>query len=693
MGQHPDSYRKATKAITDAPNLRDTMAQQCSGCAFYKRIEGTGDGVCEKYEFQPAPYYVCDAFELPAAPDVAEQVVEALVEAAAEVPMAEMYADTGKAMVAYGGELKALGNGKVSGYLVRYTAKGDYDLTLDRFDANTDTGIHDSVPVFYHHGLDTVMGKRILAKASLTRDPFGVWAETQLSLRDEYEKFIYQQTEAGKMGWSSGVPAHLIERQPEGKGALIKMWHIAEASITPTPAEPRNTVVSLKSLQNIPLTANPEAEAEAGVTTPAPQATVTASDAVNLTQIVGQPTKENQQMEGTEFKSIVTDALAPIAERLGKVENALKAEPPLNGNGTTNITVISDPADRPFKSIAAQLFAVKHYTLTKQDSEYPRLKGLKHLEMENLKATGASEAIPGDGGFLLEPTLTKEILAPMHEVSQFTAGVTPMTVSTNSNSGTIPGVDETSRVDGSRWGGIRAYWLAEGGTKVASRPTFREITWKLKKIAVLSVATDELLQDATQYSQILRQGAGEELAFKVNDAVFEGNGVSQPLGVMNSPALITVARTTGSKILGDDISALWNRMDPRSRARATWYIGNDSQPQLDNLFAVGSTAVLYPYASIQNGIQTLYGRPVVVTEYNQTLNTTGDILLADMSQYYLWSKGDTQEETSMHVYFTTDETAFRFVYRVDGLPVANSAITPFHGSTTTSPFVVLGSAT
>jgi hypothetical protein len=39
--------------------------------------------------------------------------------------------------------------------------------------------------------------------------------------------------------------------------------------------------------------------------------------------------------------------------------------------------------------------------------------------------------------------------------------------------------------------------------------------------------------------------------------------------------------------------------------------------------------------------------------------------------------------------FLTDETIFRFIYRVDGQPKWNSPLTPAHGAITTSPYVVL----
>jgi HK97 family phage major capsid protein len=67
-------------------------------------------------------------------------------------------------------------------------------------------------------------------------------------------------------------------------------------------------------------------------------------------------------------------------------------------------------------------------------------------------------------------------------------------------------------------------------------------------------------------------------------------------------------------------------------------------------------------------------------------------MLASLSQYQTITNGGIQAASSMHVLFTTDEMAFRFIYRVDGAPLWHSALTPFKGSATQSPFVVLSSA-
>ena len=89
---------------------------------------------------------------------------------------------------------------------------------------------------------------------------------------------------------------------------------------------------------------------------------------------------------------------------------------------------------------------------------------------------------------------------------------------------------------------------------------------------------------------------------------------------------------------------------------------------------------------------SLYGAPYIEVEYPSALGTTGDLMLASLSQYQMINKGGVQSASSIHVNFTSDETAFRFIYRTDGQPLWNSALTPFDAGDTLSPFVVLTAA-
>jgi HK97 family phage major capsid protein len=86
----------------------------------------------------------------------------------------------------------------------------------------------------------------------------------------------------------------------------------------------------------------------------------------------------------------------------------------------------------------------------------------------------------------------------------------------------------------------------------------------------------------------------------------------------------------------------------------------------------------------------MLGKPVIAIEQAASVGTEGDVIFADLGQYIVGDKGGLNSATSIHVAFTTDQTAFRFIYRVNGEPVWHQPLTPYKGtSDTLSPYVTL----
>jgi len=77
-----------------------------------------------------------------------------------------------------------------------------------------------------------------------------LWYEAQIEMNDEYNKMILELAKQGKLGFSSGSASHMVERERKGLGSEIKRWTLAEASLTPRPAESRNMAV-VKSLEEM----------------------------------------------------------------------------------------------------------------------------------------------------------------------------------------------------------------------------------------------------------------------------------------------------------------------------------------------------------------------------------------------------------------------------------------------------------
>ena len=310
------------------------------------------------------------------------------------------------------------------------------------------------------------------------------------------------------------------------------------------------------------------------------------------------------------------------------------------------------------------------------------------------RATGINESVPSDGGFLVPMEYSKELLKDSYDAS-FVAKKTKKSP-VKGNGMTYKRIDQTSRVEGSRHGGMQIYWLNEGGTVTPTRPKFREMELKLKKIIGMYYASDEILEDAIALEADINEIFIDEFAFKIDDAVINGSGSGMPLGIMKSPCLIEVAKESGqaaTTLLYENLVKMWSRMWAPSRRNAVWYINQDVEPQLLTMsLAVGvGGAPVYMAASGASGTPyaTLFGRPIIPIEQCQTLGTKGDVIFADPTKYKMIDKNSLNKSTSIHVQFTTDETAFRFTYRADGTPTWNSALTPAHGTNTLSPFVTL----
>jgi HK97 family phage major capsid protein len=150
---------------------------------------------------------------------------------------------------------------------------------------------------------------------------------------------------------------------------------------------------------------------------------------------------------------------------------------------------------------------------------------------------------------------------------------------------------------------------------------------------------------------------------------------------------------TADTVVNNNIVKMWSRMFARNRANSVWFINQEIEPQLHTMSLTvgtgGSTTYLPPNGLSDSPYSTLYGRPVIPIEQASALGDLGDIIFADMSQYMLIDKGGLKTDSSMHVRFLYGEQTFRFIFRIDGQSLWNSALTPYKGAATLSPFVSL----
>lgn len=302
----------------------------------------------------------------------------------------------------------------------------------------------------------------------------------------------------------------------------------------------------------------------------------------------------------------------------------------------------------------------------------------------------ANEGSGADGGYLVPTEFSRDIFTTSYNAVDALLPMTDLTP-VQGNSMAFP-VDETTP-----WGasGVKAYWTNEAAAMNQSKPEFDPAVLRLNKLTALVPVTDELLADSGAIGSYLTTKTPEAITWKTNEALWNGDGIGKPKGFFQSGALITVNKEgsqAAGTVLRQNITKMRARLPAASYRRAIWMINNDVLPQLDELAYGQATtnAAIYNPVGGEFGYGTLLGRPVMVTQHNESIGAKGDIALVDWKMYRAITKaGGIETATSMHFWFDQGLTAFRAIFRVAGQSAVTKAVTPNKGSNTLSPIVVL----
>lgn len=387
------------------------------------------------------------------------------------------------------------------------------------------------------------------------------------------------------------------------------------------------------------------------------------------------------------------EAMAAYEKALPSMANPDGAEKP---KGTLEIG--ADALDKASKApgfFGRQLQAVRKAALVLKGGDEVVTAEDRQLLKMMAGPTGMNTDIGSEGGFLVASERSNTILQRAYEQGEILSRVNRMPIGAGSNGMTIPAIDESSRADNSRFGGIVSGWLGQGNALSAGKPKFRIMDLKLRKVGAFVYGTDEQLQDAVALEGWINKNLPLELTFRTEDAVINGVGGNQPQGVMNSGAVLTVTRNTTNRITSEDLRGMVNRMWAPLWGRAAFFVDQSTLGEFDQLgIAIGTGGVLDPSYKPAGSVPgqkyaTYKNIPIIPVEHCAALGTSGDIVLTNLDEYVLIDKGGVEQAVSLHVAFLTDEAVFRFMYRVDGQLSWNAALTPKSGGDTLSCAVKL----
>jgi HK97 family phage major capsid protein len=350
------------------------------------------------------------------------------------------------------------------------------------------------------------------------------------------------------------------------------------------------------------------------------------------------------------------------------------------------------PVYQQFRSLGEQLLAIRQAQLA------PNLMDVRLSEINTRGALGSNEKFPSEGGFLVSPEFVPALVARMYQTGEILSRCEEMPIlKSGANAIKFPQFAETSRANGSRLGGVTVYYADEAAAATASRPKFQLSELRPQRVIGLIYLTAELAADAAALETFTLRAFGQEMAFSLENNIISGSGAGRPLGVLNSGALIKVAKEAGQAagtVVVQNVVKAISRLWAPSKKTAIWLCNQELLPQLYTLSLPvgtgGSQLELFEFAKgIDSPWDRLAGIPIIPVEYCPMAGAVGDLILADFSRYVISTKGPMMADVSIHVSFLTDENAMRFVMRVDGQPIDATPVTPLNGTNTTSPFVAI----
>lgn len=276
---------------------------------------------------------------------------------------------------------------------------------------------------------------------------------------------------------------------------------------------------------------------------------------------------------------------------------------------------------------------------------------------------GQSVTTSADGGVLVPTPMTTSLIKPdmEAEVVYPRALRVPMQTSTLK----MPYLDSFTRSTYGR-SNVTVALKGEGADLDTSVIKLNSFTMGCFKATAMCATTRELQEDSPISIEALINATVPEAFAWQRDAWFiSGAGTTEPIGLLNAAnaAMLTVNRNTGGTINATDVGAMYDKFHKPSLSRAVWLAGSDTGSAIHALTSFTSAAFS---GRTDAPAGTLLGLPIIFSEFMAAKGTAGDLALVDLSKYMIGERSGLISDVSVHAYFTSDQTCYRFIQRLDG---------------------------
>lgn len=328
----------------------------------------------------------------------------------------------------------------------------------------------------------------------------------------------------------------------------------------------------------------------------------------------------------------------------------------------SRLVEINTPNDSKLKQILNGKDYIKDAdTLTKEE----KIVGFYHaLVTKNDHACKAlAEGVDADGGYLIPEEFAAEIVTELADLNimRQLVRVVPMKRKTLSVPSTVSKPD--------------VYWTAENAAKTTTTAHFGEKTLTVKKLAAIIYASDEMIEDATDFDmvQIIIDLFAEAVAMREEEGIIRGNGTTQIRGLETARTNSEIPTISAAGAQNYDSIINLETSLPAKYAKNAVFLAN--RKTIASLRKLKNTNGDYLWQqSIAAGQPaTLDGKPL----YEQDWLGDGVIYFGDFRRGY-WlgdrKRMSVKVTNDSETAFTKDQTAIRVVHRVAGNVVQGTAM-------------------
>jgi len=417
---------------------------------------------------------------------------------------------------------------------------------------------------------------------------------------------------------------------------------------------------------------------------PGEQISVSDSDADLLTKAGYATRVEGDPMQGVMADTFQKGMANLTASLAAAVDAALKSyNNAASGSRRHGVPIILGNTDEnPDTTFCKWLQAVK----------VSDTKTLEKFWPDSLKDLGTNTGTAG--GYLVPTSFAKRLMeVPQdNQVVRPRAYIQPMDTKVLE----VPSADVTTAPTAGNtaaFGGMKMAWAAEHADRAENDPAFKQVRLEAHDLGGYLEASNSLIEDSAEPLEALltRLFSGAK-AWYEDYAFLRGSGAGQPLGALTSNAKVSVTRSAASAFAIADAANMYSRLLPGADPRSCcWAVHPFMMAKLITMVSssTGGGLVWMPDGVRMTPRLMLLGFPVLPTEKLPAINTEGDVMLCDWSQYIIGDRKQIEIAYSPHAAFKKNQGAWRIVSRIDGQPWMRAPMTLSDTTSTVSPFVTL----